>query len=49
VSSNLELMRSIYSAWERGDFGAVEWADPDIEFVVADGPDADRWRTRRYG
>jgi ketosteroid isomerase-like protein len=43
VSPNLELVRSIYSAWERGDFGAVEWADPDIEFVVADGPDADRW------
>lgn len=39
MSSNLDLVRSIYTSWERGDWGADEWADARIEFVVADGPD----------
>ena len=37
-SGNLELARSIFTAWERGEYGSNEWAHPDIEFVVADGP-----------
>jgi ketosteroid isomerase-like protein len=36
--ANVELIRSIYVAWERGDYGSFEWADPEIEFVAADGP-----------
>src|SRR5437879_4561346 len=28
----------IYAEWERGEFGSVEWADPEIEWVMTGGP-----------
>jgi hypothetical protein len=42
VSPNLDLVRSIYVAWARGDWSSVEWAHPGIEYVRADGPAPER-------
>ena len=41
---NVEIVRSICAAWDRGDYSAVEWADPDIEFVAVGGPQPGTWR-----
>jgi ketosteroid isomerase-like protein len=43
AAANRELVRSICAHWQRGDFSCLEWADPKIEYVIADGPSPGAW------
>jgi ketosteroid isomerase-like protein len=44
MSENLDLVRSICTAWERGDYSSVEWAHPEIEYAHAGGPAPGTWK-----
>jgi ketosteroid isomerase-like protein len=41
--ANVEIVRAIYAEWARGEFHSVNWAEPDIQFVLADGPTSGSW------
>ncbi|HEX2360222.1 MAG TPA: nuclear transport factor 2 family protein [Solirubrobacterales bacterium] len=36
-------MKSIFAAWEKGDFSSSAWADPEIEFVMLGGLTSGKW------
>jgi hypothetical protein len=37
VPSNVDLVRSLRLAWDRGAFSTTDWAHPEIEYVIVDG------------
>jgi ketosteroid isomerase-like protein len=36
-------LRSIFVAFERGDYSSAQWAHPEIEYVFVDGPSPGSW------
>ena len=38
LSTIVDLVRSIFAAWERGDHSSAERVDPEIEWVFDEGP-----------
>lgn len=49
TTPNVELVRSFYRRWARGDFSSTEGLHPDFELVLADGPTPGSWRGAAAG
>lgn len=43
TADNVERVWSIFEPWSRGDFSSSDWADPEIEFAIDDGPSPGSW------
>lgn len=43
ASANVDMVRSLFAAWERGDYSSTEWANLKIEVVLADGRSPGTW------
>src|SRR5256885_14028812 len=43
MSENLDLVRSIFAAWERGEYRSIGWAHPEIENEIVGGPSPGSW------
>jgi ketosteroid isomerase-like protein len=42
-SANVDLVRSLRAAWDRGDFSSSDSAHPEIEYVIVGGPSSGSW------
>src|ERR1700746_2688534 len=44
ASANVDPGRSIFTAWERGEYRSIGWAHPGIENEIVGGPSPGTWR-----
>jgi hypothetical protein len=47
VSANLDLVKSIFVDWERGEWGSADWADSEIHFEMVGGLVEGSWDGRQ--
>lgn len=47
MAANLDLVKSIFVEWERGEWGSADWADSEIHFEMIGGLVEGSWDGRR--